>query len=214
MISESANTDDVIIQLLIYVGYALAVLMTLLLLRKQMRNFRNKKKLMKISNEIGLDGVYPDIFVSFSSKDIKIGEQLFYKLHDHELNPWISSRKIQAGEDYSLKILDAIDNSKLFILLISIESTKSRHVKAELERAFSKEREIFPIRLDNSEIPKSWEYFLSTSQWIDVDGLSTKKWINEMIEIFKEKFGESVGDTIDNLLESFRSFEGDETQKG
>jgi len=54
-------------------------------------------------------------------------------------------------------------------------------VKAELERAFGKGKQILPVLIDQVTIPKGWELFLSTSQWGDFTSVKTKVWIESVI---------------------------------
>jgi len=121
------------------------------------------------------------VFLSYSSNNQDNVNRLYDELQKGDYKPWMASKDVKVGQEYSLQILEAIDDCDFFLLVISSESTASLHVKTELERAFSKNRKIIPILTDDIEIPKAWEYFLSTFQWIEVFGKSDKKWIPELI---------------------------------
>ena len=129
----------------------------------------------------------PNIFISFSSNDLGIAEQLYERLEDIGAKPWLSSKSIDLGDEYNLQILDAIDTAKLFVLLVSRVSVASRHVGTELERAFGKGARIMPILLENVTIPRGWEYFLSTSQWTNVSNKSETQWIPVVVASLNAK---------------------------
>ncbi|MCY3415096.1 MAG: BspA family leucine-rich repeat surface protein [Candidatus Heimdallarchaeota archaeon] len=146
---------------------------------------------------------HSDVFISFSSKDKKVAEELYEKIRKAKQNAWISSLSIDLGQKYSRQILDAIDSCKIFIILISKHSTESRHVETELERGFSKGKDIMPIVLDDQPIPRDWEYFLTTSQWKEVHGMEKEHWMAEVIRNIQLKLGKSVDQEIDDLLDKY-----------
>jgi len=123
-----------------------------------------------------------DIFISFSSKDITVAERTFKALMRVGKKPWISTLSITVGQDYGLQIVKAIDNCRFFVLLITKNSIASRHVKTELERAFSKGSTILPIKLDDLTIPLDWEYYLSGSQWMEVSSQKENEWLQQLVK--------------------------------
>ena len=57
------------------------------------------------------------------------------------------------------------------VLVLSGSAVASSHVGREVERAASKHKQIIAFRLDIAPLSRSFEYFLSNSQWIDVPAL-------------------------------------------
>jgi hypothetical protein len=53
-------------------------------------------------------------------------------------------------------------------LVLSKQAVESPHVGKEIERASSKRRPIIALRTDSAPLTRAFEYFLSESQWIDV----------------------------------------------
>ncbi|MCE7737342.1 MAG: TIR domain-containing protein [Candidatus Heimdallarchaeota archaeon] len=129
----------------------------------------------------------PDVFISFSTKNVDIAERVYQGLDNANMKTWISTRSIEVGEEYNVQILDAIDTTKIFLILISKDSVNSRHVSTELERAFSKKRHIIPVRLDDGPIPRGWEYYLSTTQWRDVSSVIDLSWIKDLVSTLTDK---------------------------
>ena len=140
-----------------------------------------------------------DIFISFSSSNVVVAEKIYHALMEVGKSAWISTISIGIGQDYGLQIVKSIDNCKYFILLITSESIASRHVKTELERAFSKGATILPIMLDESKIPLDWEYYLGSSQWLNVLSQEEKDWLPQVINAVSQETANSS--TIRNDLD-------------
>jgi len=64
-------------------------------------------------------------------------------------------------------IIDAIESSRIMILIFSRNADASPQIKREVERAVNKGVYIIPFRVDEIPPSKSLEYFISTSQWMD-----------------------------------------------
>ena len=61
----------------------------------------------------------------------------------------------------------------MLVLILSQHSAVSAHVGKEIERASSKRRRIVSVRTDATVLPRALEYFLSESQWIDLESGDT-----------------------------------------
>ena len=83
---------------------------------------------------------------------------------------WIAPRDIDAGENYTQAILEALDAARAIVLVFSSATNESPHVARELETAVSSGRPIIPVRLEQVEPSPSLRYFIGTSQWLDVGG--------------------------------------------
>jgi TIR domain len=108
-----------------------------------------------------------DIFLSYSAKDGGIAEAVCRHLEAGGVRCWMAPRDIAAGEDWGEAILDAIEKTKLLILLLSSSSNTSKDVRREVQLAANKDRIILPVRLEDIHPSKSLEYLLSVTQWFD-----------------------------------------------
>ncbi|MCY3410000.1 MAG: BspA family leucine-rich repeat surface protein [Candidatus Heimdallarchaeota archaeon] len=186
-----------------YLLIAFASLLTVLGLFLMIKRLRKDTEESDEAEEILTSGkIIPEVFISFSSKDKKLAEEVFRTI-DKKYRVWISTQSIDAGENYANQIIDAIDSSKVFVLLISKHSIQSRHVETELERGFSKRKEIIPVMLEEITIPRSWEYYLSTSQWKRAHEKPKKEWIAEILSSIHQKLGKSVDEEIDELMDRY-----------
>ncbi|HBH42017.1 MAG TPA: hypothetical protein DDW26_08975 [Rhizobiales bacterium] len=88
-------------------------------------------------------------------------------LEERGLESWIAPRDVRAGRSYGDEIITGIENARSFVLVLSRASNDSAFVAREVERAVSKKKPIFAIRVANVEPSPSLELFISGTQWID-----------------------------------------------
>jgi TIR domain-containing protein/YARHG domain-containing protein len=108
-----------------------------------------------------------DVFVSHSVKDKAVAEAIVARLEAESVTCWIAPRDVVPGADWGESIIDAIESSRLMILIFSRNADASPQIKREVERAVNKGVYIIPFRVDDIPPTKSLEYFISTSQWMD-----------------------------------------------
>lgn len=111
-----------------------------------------------------------DVFISYSSKDEEIAVLLHEALNKRSINSWVALYDVNYGGNYAREIFDAIEQAKVFSVIISANSCKSDHVKNEIElatRQIQKGLIIMPIRIDKEEMDKEMQYYLARKQWLD-----------------------------------------------
>jgi HJR/Mrr/RecB family endonuclease len=118
------------------------------------------------------------IFISYSYEDKEFAEWLKDNLQGlgHEI--WYDQQEIQLGDSIKKKIIGGIQSSSIFIVILSNSSKNSDWVRYELNsallsNAINKGIKIFPIKIDDSEIPSDLSNYLyadfskSRSQGLD-----------------------------------------------
>ncbi|MGA7456859.1 MAG: TIR domain-containing protein [Methyloceanibacter sp.] len=99
--------------------------------------------------------------------DAKKAQEIAASLEERGLKCWIAPRDVTAGRAYGDEIIRGIESAKAFVLVLSKASNGSSFVAREVERAISKQKPIFVIRLANVEPAPALELFISGTQWID-----------------------------------------------
>src|SRR3954451_12563641 len=107
------------------------------------------------------------IFLSYSSKDKLLTDAICSRLENQNIRCWIAPRDVNPGADYSNQIADALERSTAMVMVFSSGSNSSRHVKSEIDRAFSLGKVIIPFRVENVELDKGLAYYLSKTHWLD-----------------------------------------------
>ena len=108
-----------------------------------------------------------DVFVSYASADVTVATSVVENLEMQGIKCWMAPRDVRPGTEYADAIVAAINDAKAVVLVLSGSAVASSHVGREIERAASKHKPILAFRIDTAPLSRSFEYFLSNSQWID-----------------------------------------------
>lgn len=123
-----------------------------------------------------------DIFISYSSKDETVANNLCSQFEKEGLSCWIAPRNIEVGKEYGGEIIKGIEESKVFFLCLSGASNESQHVLREVERAVNRKMPIVVYQQEEVTLSKSMEYFLASTQWF-IPGKD--KGMNELVRVVK-----------------------------
>lgn len=110
-----------------------------------------------------------DYFISYSTEDKKIADQLVNFLEAHGIKCWIAPRDIQkeAGRDYAECLIEALYSAKGMILVFSNNANNSQFVKKEVDRIVARNIPIIAFRVEEHNPTGAMEFYLCTSQWLD-----------------------------------------------
>lgn len=108
-----------------------------------------------------------DIFVSYASPDRDVAFRIVEFLEQNGISCWVAPRDVAPGVDYGRAIIDAIEQSRALVLILSDQSNDSQFVQKEVERAVSKTKAVLPVRIREVTPSGSLEFFISTAQWVD-----------------------------------------------
>ena len=107
-----------------------------------------------------------DIFISYSNKDRQIVHKYAKFLEDYGYKVWYDVKGLYGGAKFAGEIADAIEASKLFVFFSSENSNKSEWTKGEIFLAQKYNKQILPVRIDDSEYEKSVMIVLLPLQYI------------------------------------------------
>lgn len=80
---------------------------------------------------------------------------------------WIAPRDVPPGAAWGGAIVEAIQNSRLMVLIFSENANASGQIAREVERAADYGVTIVPIRVEDVAPAQSLQYFLSNIHWLD-----------------------------------------------
>jgi len=75
-------------------------------------------------------------------------------LEQHGIKCWIATRDVTPGSQYADEIVGAINETEVFVLVLSEHAVASPHVGREIERAASKRRRIIVLRTDAAPLTR------------------------------------------------------------
>jgi len=122
------------------------------------------------------------IFISYSSKNKAIADAVCHKLEERKMKCWMAPRDILPGANYAEELINAIDNSKLFVLIFSKDSNQSQHVLRECERAVSHGIPIVPFRISDVLPGAALQYFIGPQHWLDAITAPCEAHINRLAD--------------------------------
>jgi hypothetical protein len=139
-------------------------------------------------NQVGLAR---DVFVSYASQDAAVANAVVENLEQHGIKCWIAPRDVTPGSRYADEIVGVISDTKVCVLVFSEHAVASAHVGREIERAASKQRRIIVLRTDAAPLTRSFEYFLSESQRIDVAALGVSAALTKLAQAVGQRLAPS-----------------------
>ncbi|MEO8355869.1 MAG: toll/interleukin-1 receptor domain-containing protein [Chloroflexota bacterium] len=86
-----------------------------------------------------------DIFIFYSRRDQDFVTRLASDLNEQVAGVWFDQSAIQAGENWHDEIMEGIHECTAFVLVLSPDAMKSRHVRGEVNKALELGKTIFPI---------------------------------------------------------------------
>jgi formylglycine-generating enzyme len=103
------------------------------------------------------------VFLSHAHQDTQVAQKLAHDLEAHGYDIWLAPDSIRPGEKWVEAINRGLEESGLFVLLLSPAAVASRWVKMETNAAIEFEHEgemqIFPLLLKPSRLPPLWKAF-------------------------------------------------------
>lgn len=112
-----------------------------------------------------------DVFISHSHEDSEIAEKLYSFLVENGYRPWLDKHDIKPGIPYAKAIMDGIDNSKTMVVLCSKNCFESDDVLNEIDQAHQLQKDLFPLRIDDTPLGREFGYYLARRQWIDATSI-------------------------------------------
>jgi hypothetical protein len=108
-----------------------------------------------------------DVFLSYSSQDKPVADAVCAGLEAHKLRCWIAPRDVLPGQEWAQTIVEAIQDSRVVVIIFSAKANSSKQVLREVERGVNTSKIIVPFRIEDVVPSKSMEYYLSVPHWLD-----------------------------------------------
>lgn len=108
-----------------------------------------------------------DVFISYSSHDQKVVEGLCAYLEQHKIRCFVAYRDIPRGVVWARAIVDALDESRMMVVVFSENFNNSDQVDREIELASEDKKPILTFRISNDVFKGAKKYYLKNLNWID-----------------------------------------------
>ncbi|MBT3711829.1 MAG: SUMF1/EgtB/PvdO family nonheme iron enzyme [Anaerolineae bacterium] len=140
------------------------------------------------------------IFISYSRQDMDFVKTLAEDLENEGFDIWYDLTDIDAGDRWAKEIQDGINESEIFVIVVSPNSIKSEWVEKEFLFASQRGLKIVPLLYTFCELP----LWLLNIQYVDVVGRNYKKNFQHILDVFNDT-GRRNGDREDDRQESVPS---------
>ena len=133
---------------------------------------------------------WPNVFFARTKttsifKDKTTADAICATLEANGIRVWIAPRDVMPGSDWGESIIEAIEQSKVMILVFSTNSNSSPQIKREIERSVNKGVTVVPFRIDDIMPSKTLEYFISTQHWLDAFTPPLEKHLDNLVSILR-----------------------------
>ncbi len=108
-----------------------------------------------------------DVFISYSSQDQKVTEGICGYLEARGIRCFVAYRDIPRGVVWAGHIANAIDLSKMMVVVFSENFNNSTQTDREIELAAEKPMPILTYRISNNQFTGAKKYYLKNLNWID-----------------------------------------------
>jgi hypothetical protein len=129
--------------------------------------------------------LHHDVFISYAHQNKTIADAICGTLETNRIRCWIAPRDILPGMNYQESIIDAIDESRIMVLVYSSFTNNSPHITRELTRAVSKNVIIIPFRVEDVPLSKSMEYLIGIPHWLDAMTPPLEQHIEKLVQTVK-----------------------------
>lgn len=108
-----------------------------------------------------------DVFISYSARDKAVANAVCATLESRKIRCWIAPRDVPPGESWVGALIDAIGESRVFVLVFSDGANKSSQVLREVGEAVDKGIPIIPFRIEDVPPSKEMGYYIKAIHWLD-----------------------------------------------
>jgi hypothetical protein len=108
-----------------------------------------------------------DVFISHAHKDQSIADAICEKLESARLTCWIPVRDFPAGEDWTEATRNAIESSRVMVLVLSENANAAHHIEREIAHAFYTQRIIIPFRVADTFPRRNFLFYIGNVPWLN-----------------------------------------------
>lgn len=139
------------------------------------------------------------VFISYEHSAKEYADTVCAALEANGYKCWYAPRNVVG--DYATAIVNAINASSAFVLLVSEAAARSMHVLNEVELAYQKiirdEIRIFPIKIDAAPLTGAMEYYIKRLHWLDVSDCKASEIGDKTVAYLK---GEESGTVVSSAV--------------
>lgn len=141
----------------------------------------------------------PLIFISHANEDETLARAVCAFLESHGVTCWLARRDNRPGRSYAEELILAIERADGVVLLLSERANAAPFVRREIERAGSKEKPIFSLKVDDAKLSPALELFVGPAHWVDARQPPVEDHLPTLLAAIADTFGQGEGEGRDLL---------------
>ena len=108
-----------------------------------------------------------DVFISYSAKYKTTADAVCAMLESEGIRCWIAPRDVVPGMEWGECIIEAIEQTRVMVLVFTAHADASPQIRREVERAVNHGVAILPLRIEDIMPGRALEYFIGNVHWLD-----------------------------------------------
>jgi hypothetical protein len=139
--------------------------------------------------ERGFEHMGHQVFISYGAEkgddtdsDHHAADRICSALEAENILCWIAHRDIAPGDNWLDAIIDAVEHSKIMVLVFSGNANQSQWVKDEVTFALDKNIKIIPFRIGDVSPEKGLKILQVRCQWIDAHNPPQQKELEKLVK--------------------------------
>ena len=141
-----------------------------------------------------------DVFISYSRHDIEFVDRLAKDLSSGGFEVFIDREAIKGGDLWRQQIVEGIENSKVFLIVLSPDSVASDNVRKELDLAAGSGRRILPVSYRAVRLPDPFRYQLAGYPTIKIENENYSEGFRTLLEAVKQEIAKGQPDQAPGLV--------------
>jgi hypothetical protein len=130
-----------------------------------------------------------EVFVSYSHRDKPVADAMVSHLERAGIRCWFAPRDVMPGRVWGEAIVQAIETTRLMVVILSDEANHSRQVLREVERAVASDVVIVPFRIEAFEPTGAMAYYLASEHWLDAMTAPLESHIDRLVKVAQALLG-------------------------
>ena len=159
--------------------------------------YSNKSKYLNRKHVFNGEVMAHDVFISYSTKNSEIAEKVHETLQSNGIKCWFAPSNIKTADYFAKEIIDGLNASRVVVLIFSEHAQASKYVNEEIGTAFSTNKRIVALKVDDSFPKDDMNFYLMSTQWLDASPSALED-SGSTIEDYYNRLVEAVKRTLDD----------------
>ena len=143
-----------------------------------------------------------EVYICYARKDIAVAHLVVNQLEKKGIHCWVDYKDIKPSTDWLSEIYEAVESSKVVVIIFSENVNNSGTVAREVELAVTNGLDIIPFRVEEINPSDRLSYFLRSTHWIDAFPQPIEEHLDRLVETIRVYLGIEAAAERDDALKT------------